>query len=388
MGAARRAGPAAGGHLRIGFDFPAGQRVLVPALSLLRERHRRVRTFLLQRHTCGSSTNCATASSTSPSSRGPATGTACRAPGPDAACRGRRRERSPARDGARVGGRTGPLPLPARQPRQPGDPRCRRDRGARQRRRPRRDRGLRRRRRRGVKVATEGIVISRPRGARRRCGRSAGHGLVRRSGARGDVYATWREQDANPAVPLFLSTVEETRRPRAIGAGYRSHWQNAVARPRGWPAPWKRAHHDLGLQVRNAGQRAGEFGLSRHHRDSDAPAGLRPGRRHRARRRDGARSAQRGHRDPPAPGSLLRPSCPWASRCWAGACAIRGRARRFRTGRTSIPCPCTCPRDPGSGSSSWPPCSPWRRRRCLTAPSTWPSTSASTRRAPGSASAA
>ncbi len=25
------------------------------------------------------------------------------------------------------------------------------------------------------------------------------------------VYATWRDQDANPAVPLFLSTVEEVR---------------------------------------------------------------------------------------------------------------------------------------------------------------------------------
>jgi DNA-binding transcriptional LysR family regulator len=29
------------------------------------------------------------------------------------------------------------------------------------------------------------------------------------------VYATWRDQDANPAVPLFLSTVEETRAGRA-----------------------------------------------------------------------------------------------------------------------------------------------------------------------------
>ena len=34
------------------------------------------------------------------------------------------------------------------------------------------------------------------------------------------MYATWREQDANPAVPLFLSTVEEVRADlRAIGAG-------------------------------------------------------------------------------------------------------------------------------------------------------------------------
>jgi DNA-binding transcriptional LysR family regulator len=51
--AARRAGPAASGHLRIGFNFPAGQRVLVPVLSMLRERYPEVRTSLLQRHTCG-----------------------------------------------------------------------------------------------------------------------------------------------------------------------------------------------------------------------------------------------------------------------------------------------------------------------------------------------
>jgi DNA-binding transcriptional LysR family regulator len=51
--AARRADPAASGHLRIGFNFPAGQRVLVPTLSLLRERYPQVRTSLLQRHTCG-----------------------------------------------------------------------------------------------------------------------------------------------------------------------------------------------------------------------------------------------------------------------------------------------------------------------------------------------
>lgn len=51
--AARRAGPAAAGHLRIGFNFPAGQRILVPALSLLRERHPQVRACLRQRHTCG-----------------------------------------------------------------------------------------------------------------------------------------------------------------------------------------------------------------------------------------------------------------------------------------------------------------------------------------------
>lgn len=51
--AARQAGPAAGGQLRIGFNFPAGQRVLVPALALMRDRYPRVRTSLVQRHTCG-----------------------------------------------------------------------------------------------------------------------------------------------------------------------------------------------------------------------------------------------------------------------------------------------------------------------------------------------
>jgi DNA-binding transcriptional LysR family regulator len=51
--AARQAGPGATGHLRIGFNFPAGQRVLVPALALLRDTYPQVRTSLLQRHTCG-----------------------------------------------------------------------------------------------------------------------------------------------------------------------------------------------------------------------------------------------------------------------------------------------------------------------------------------------
>lgn len=51
--AARRAGPAASGHLRIGFNFPAGQRIVAPVLSLLRERYPEMRTSLLQRHTSG-----------------------------------------------------------------------------------------------------------------------------------------------------------------------------------------------------------------------------------------------------------------------------------------------------------------------------------------------
>jgi DNA-binding transcriptional LysR family regulator len=51
--AARRAGPSATGQLRIGFNFPAGQRVLVPALARMRDTYPQVRTSLLQRHTCG-----------------------------------------------------------------------------------------------------------------------------------------------------------------------------------------------------------------------------------------------------------------------------------------------------------------------------------------------
>jgi DNA-binding transcriptional LysR family regulator len=51
--AARQAGPAASGHLRIGFNFPAGQRVLVPALARMRDTYPQVRTSLRQRHTCG-----------------------------------------------------------------------------------------------------------------------------------------------------------------------------------------------------------------------------------------------------------------------------------------------------------------------------------------------
>jgi DNA-binding transcriptional LysR family regulator len=53
VAAARQAGPGATGHLRIGFNFPAGQRVLVPTLALLRDAYPQVRTTLVQRHTCG-----------------------------------------------------------------------------------------------------------------------------------------------------------------------------------------------------------------------------------------------------------------------------------------------------------------------------------------------
>jgi DNA-binding transcriptional LysR family regulator len=51
--AARQAEPGITGHLRIGFNFPAGQRVLVPTLALMRDRYPQVRTSLLQRHTVG-----------------------------------------------------------------------------------------------------------------------------------------------------------------------------------------------------------------------------------------------------------------------------------------------------------------------------------------------
>jgi len=51
--AARWAGSGGGGHLRIGFDFPAGQRILAPTLTLLHDRHPDVSTSLLPRHTCG-----------------------------------------------------------------------------------------------------------------------------------------------------------------------------------------------------------------------------------------------------------------------------------------------------------------------------------------------
>lgn len=53
VSAARLAEPGMSGHLRIGFNFPAGQRILVPTLALVRDRYPQVRTSLLQRHTCG-----------------------------------------------------------------------------------------------------------------------------------------------------------------------------------------------------------------------------------------------------------------------------------------------------------------------------------------------
>lgn len=51
--AARQASLTASGHVRIGFNFPAGQRILVPTLTLLHEKYPDLRTSLLPRHTCG-----------------------------------------------------------------------------------------------------------------------------------------------------------------------------------------------------------------------------------------------------------------------------------------------------------------------------------------------
>src|SRR5262249_54437069 len=51
--AAQRAGRAESGHLRIGFNFPAGQRILVPTLSVLHEKYPDLRTSLVPAHTRG-----------------------------------------------------------------------------------------------------------------------------------------------------------------------------------------------------------------------------------------------------------------------------------------------------------------------------------------------
>ena len=49
--AARWAGSGATGHLRVGFNYPAGQRILAPTLTLLRHRHPEVQTSLVPRAT-------------------------------------------------------------------------------------------------------------------------------------------------------------------------------------------------------------------------------------------------------------------------------------------------------------------------------------------------
>jgi DNA-binding transcriptional LysR family regulator len=234
--AARHAGPAADGHLRIGFNFPAGQRVLVPALSLLRERHPRVRTSLLQRHTCGQLAELrdgkldiafiyGTCDGNGVSQRpvltlpvvgvcasGHPLATGAPVRWPELArhrCLLPSQTTSPAiRDAVTTAARANGVDLSAAEVFDDGDAAV-------------------------VKVASEEIVIF---------ASSVRAETVRMIGLAAlsfvdpvpevTVYATWREQDANPAVPLFLSTVAEARAGRAIGAGYRRHWQNAVARPR------------------------------------------------------------------------------------------------------------------------------------------------------------
>ena len=51
--AARCADSGSSGHVRIGFNFPAGQRILAPTLSLLHDRFPDLRTTLVPRHTRG-----------------------------------------------------------------------------------------------------------------------------------------------------------------------------------------------------------------------------------------------------------------------------------------------------------------------------------------------
>ena len=51
--AARQAGAGLRGRVRIGFNYPAGQQILTPTLAILSERHPEVATSLVARHTLG-----------------------------------------------------------------------------------------------------------------------------------------------------------------------------------------------------------------------------------------------------------------------------------------------------------------------------------------------
>ena len=215
VAAARRAAPAADGHLRIGFNFPAGQRVLVPALSLLRARYPEVRTSLLQRHTCGQLTELrdgkldiafiyGTCEGNGVSQRPvltlPVVGV-CASDHPLATgapvrwpelaryrCLLPSQTTSPAiREAVTTAARRNGVDFSAAEVFDDGDAAV-------------------------VRVASEEIVIfaSSVRGETVRM-----IGLSTLSFVdpvpEVTVYATWRDQDANPAVPLFLSTVEEVR---------------------------------------------------------------------------------------------------------------------------------------------------------------------------------
>ena len=213
--AARRAVPGAGGHLRIGFNFPAGQRVLVPALSLLRERYPQVRTSLRQRHTGGQLTELrdgkldiafiyGTCEGNGVSQRPvltlPVVGV-CASDHPLATgapvrwpelaryrCLLPSQTTSPAiREAVTTAARRNGVDVSAAEVFDDGDAAV-------------------------VRVASEEIVIfaSSVRGETVRM-----IGLSTLSFVdpvpEVTVYATWRDQDANPAVPLFLSTVEQVR---------------------------------------------------------------------------------------------------------------------------------------------------------------------------------
>jgi DNA-binding transcriptional LysR family regulator len=213
--AARRASLTASGHLRIGFNFPAGQRVLVPALSMLREKYPQVSISLLARHTCGQLTElrngkldiafvygtcdgqgiCQRPILTLPvvgicaSGHPLASGAPVR--WPDLAryrCVLPSQTTSPAiYEAVTTAARRGGVDLTAAEVFDDGDAAV-------------------------VMVASQDVVIF---ASSVRAETVTMIGLSTLAFAdpapQVTVYATWREQDSNPAVPLFLSAVDEVR---------------------------------------------------------------------------------------------------------------------------------------------------------------------------------
>jgi DNA-binding transcriptional LysR family regulator len=223
--AARRAGPGAIGQLRIGFNFPAGQRVLVPALARMRDTYPQLRTSLLQRHTCGQLTElrsgrldlafvygtCAEEGiSQRPILTLPVVGicasdhplaTGERVSWPELAghrCLLPSQSTSPAiHDAVLTAARRGGVDLSAAEVFDDGDAAV-------------------------VTVASQPVVIF---ASSVRAETVGMIGLATLSF--GDpvpevtIYATWRDRDANPAVPLFLDTVDQARPEHAEYAGSR-----------------------------------------------------------------------------------------------------------------------------------------------------------------------
>jgi DNA-binding transcriptional LysR family regulator len=218
--AARQAGPGATGHLRIGFNFPAGQRVLVPALALLRDTYPQVRTSLVQRHTCGQLTElrsgrldiafiygaCAEDGiSQRPVLTLPVMGV-CASDHPLAAgervrwpelaryrCVLPSQSTSPAiRDAVFSAGRRNGIDFSAAEEFDDGDAAV-------------------------VMVASQQVVIF---ASSVRAETVGMIGLATLSFIdpvpEVTIYATWREQDANPAVPLFLDAIDKARPEYAL----------------------------------------------------------------------------------------------------------------------------------------------------------------------------